>query len=484
MPTVVQLPSGRVAGARVAGVIRFSGIPYAEAPTGERRFNAPVPVRPWRGTIDGSRASVIAPQLASRLVGVMGDFAATQSEDCLRLTINTPAVDGARRPVIVWLHGGGFSSGSGGLDWYDGGPLALEGDMVVVGVNYRLGALGYLVADGVAAGNMGLLDQALALRFVRDNISAFGGDPDNITLMGQSAGGNSIVALFAGGHDMQGVRRAILQSAALGLMPSAVEDARGNGVDFLDALRMDPIAAPVSAILEAQASVARRRARYGDTAPPFQLVRGNGLPPARPFHLAAADAMAGIDVLAGVTQDEAAAFLAAHPHTPELTEAEAHELALALYGRAGAERYRELRERAAAGSSAGTRFSRLTTEEIFVRPAAEFAERLVRLGGKVYLYDFAWKPAGSIFGSCHCIELPFVFGPSDAWQTAPMLAGADPEAIARLSAQVRAAWISFARGTPPRAKGLPEWPPARTGERMSMRLDRPPRVQSFGSDGQ
>jgi para-nitrobenzyl esterase len=487
----VELRCGRLVGARVEGVLRFAGIPYAEPPTGERRFQAPAPSQPWSGTFDASQASVIAPQLPSRLVGVMGDFERTQSEDCLRLTVTTPAADGAKRPVIVWLHGGGFSSGAGGLDWYDGSRLALEGDLVVVGVNYRLGALGYLLADGVSPGNLGLLDQALALRFVRENVAAFGGDPDNITLMGQSAGGNSIIALFAGGHDTRGVRRAILQSAALGLMPFGMEEARRIGADFLGALGIEPwdanarakaLATPVSAMLEAQATVARQRARYGDTAPPFQLVCGNGLPPDCAFHLAAADAMAGIEVLLGATEDEADAFLAAHPHTPELTEAEAQKLALALYGRDGLERYRRLRQRDH-GSSEGALFSRLTTGEIFIRPAVEFVDRLLARGATVYLYDFAWKPVGSIFRSCHCIELPFVFGPSDAWKKAPMLFGGDPEAIAQLSAQIRAAWISFSRGAGPAAPNLPQWSAVTPGKRTSMRLDRSSRLDLFGTSG-
>jgi para-nitrobenzyl esterase len=189
--------------------------------------------------------------------------------------------------------------------------------------------------------------------------------------------------------------------------------------------------------------------------------------------------MAGIDVLLGATEHEADAFLAAHPHTPQLTEAEAGELALALHGRAGLERYRALRQ-GDRGSSQGALFSRLTTEELFIRPAVEFVDRLLALGAAVYLYDFAWKPAGSIFRSCHCIELPFVFGPSDAWKKAPMLSGGDPEAVAQLSAGIRAAWISFVREGKPAASGLPQWPAAETGKRTSMRLDRPCRLQLFG----
>lgn len=481
----VELSCGRVAGTGDGGVFRFAGVPYAEAPVGELRFRPPRPKRPWNGVLDASAPSAIAPQLASRLVGVMGDFERTQDEDCLRLTIVTPGLDPARRPVVVWLHGGGFSSGSGGLDWYDGRQLALEGDVVVVGVNYRLGALGYLVADGVSPGNLGLLDQALALRFVRDNVAAFGGDPDDLVLMGQSAGGNSIAALFAGGHDVTGVRRAILQSPALGMAPQRAGEARAAGADFLRALAIGPedagagaaaAAAPVGDVLAAQAAIARGRARYGDTAPPFQLAYGEGLPSAEAFETAAADAMDGVDVLIGVTADEAHAFLARDPRTAELADADAERIALEVYGPAGAGRYARLRQRQPE-VPAGALLSRLTSIEVFDRPAFEFAGRRAARGSRVYFYDFAWKPEGSVFESCHCLELPFVFGPSGAWNRAPMLDGGDAGVVAALSATIRAAWLAFARTGRPSAPGLPEWRAFTEEERAVMRLDVSPRLR-------
>lgn len=482
----VETGLGRLAGLRGRGLCHFRGVPFAEAPIGEFRFRPPRPKLPWTGTLDVSAASVIAPQLASRLVGVMGEFERTQSEDCLRLTIVTPGLDGARRPVVVWLHGGGFSSGSGGLDWYDGSLLAAEGDVVVIGVNYRLGALGYLFAPGLCDGNLGLLDQALALRFIREHAACFGGDPDNICLMGQSAGGNSIAALFAGGHDTKGVRRAILQSAAFGMSPQEAVDAARLGADFVRALGADPsdaeqaraaaIAAPVDTVLAAQAAVARQNARYGDTAPPFQLVRGAaGLPSRLPFHCAAADAMDGIDVLIGVTAEEAEAFFALDPRTGQLDDDKVVALVGDVYGDEGMAQLGSLKSRLA-GAAPARLLSQFVSKAVFVAPALDFAERRAARGGRVHFYDFAWQPGGGALGSCHCLELPFVFGPTDAWQTAPMLSGADTREIADLSSAMRAAWLAFIRTGRPDSPNLPEWPtftPERPG---AMRFDRQPRL--------
>jgi para-nitrobenzyl esterase len=178
--------------------------------------------------------------------------------------------------------------------------------------------------------------------------------------------------------------------------------------------------------------------------------------------------------------DEAEAFLAPHPHTSELTHPEAQEIALAIYGKVGLDSYAALQQRFPAVTP-GALFSRLTSDEVFVRPAIEFTECLLARGSSVYLYDFAWKPEGSLFGSCHCLELPFVFGPSDAWSSAPMLAGGSPEALARLSAMIRAAWISFAWTGKPVAADLPTWPAAKPGDLASMCLDVVPRLQQYGA---
>lgn len=212
-------------------LIRTGPIRYATAERfGRPRAVAAGDTRPSSGEI--------CPQPPSRLDAVMGPprDKRPQGEDCLNLTVTTPARDGGARPVMVWFHGGGFSSGAGLMDWYDGGALAAQGDVVVVGVNYRVGALGYLCLDGVAEGNLGLYDQLEALRWVRAHIAEYGGDPDGVTVFGQSAGGISIRLLMELDEARGLFRRAILQSAPLALTERSRDDAGALGRIFADHL--------------------------------------------------------------------------------------------------------------------------------------------------------------------------------------------------------------------------------------------------------
>ncbi len=223
----------------------FRGVPYAAAPVGTLRFAAPETPSSWSGLRDASQHGPIAPQVPSRLRAAMGDFDRPQDEDCLTLTICTPAPDGKTRPVLVWLHGGAWMSGAGSLNWYDGTRLACEGDIVFVGVNYRLGALGWLHRPGIVDTEPGTLDMIAALTWVRENIAAFGGDPGCITLMGQSAGAASIGRLSMLPEARSLFHRAIMQSGGFG---------RGA---YTSAMAM-PARRPVSAAARHRPAVERR----------------------------------------------------------------------------------------------------------------------------------------------------------------------------------------------------------------------------------
>jgi para-nitrobenzyl esterase len=215
---------GDLQGVAHRGVAQFRRVPYAVAPVGERRFLPPQPVEPWRGVFDATTHGPIAPQPPSRLRVAVGDLSRPQSEDCLTLTIATPAPDDKKRPVIVWLHGGGYSSRAGSLDCYDGATLARDGGVVVVGVNYRLGPLGYLYYDGLGDGQMGLRDMVEAIRWTAVHAGAFGGDPTRITVMGQSAGAHSILLMLTMPPVRSLFRRAILASAP-GIAPYSRKEA-------------------------------------------------------------------------------------------------------------------------------------------------------------------------------------------------------------------------------------------------------------------
>src|SRR5262245_10079144 len=311
---LVRTTAGQMRGAHENDIAVFRGVPYAAPPVGELRFAPPRPATAGQGVRDTRKDGPIAPQLRSRLAHVMGDFERPQSEDCLTLNIWTPATDAKKRPVLVWIHGGAFSSGSGSLPWYSGERFAANGDLVSVSINYRLGALGFLCLPGVSPGNLGLLDQVAALRFVRDNIAAFGGDPDNVTVVGQSAGAASIAILMTMPHARGLFRRAILQSTPFGRMSRTLDDAQRVGRRLLEVLGFAPDQAeklktlPVPKLLAAQGEVARLEKKFADALAPFwPTIDGEVLPGPVPAALKAGAGADG-DTIIGTTREEMAAF--------------------------------------------------------------------------------------------------------------------------------------------------------------------------------
>ncbi|MBA2280505.1 MAG: carboxylesterase family protein, partial [Acidimicrobiia bacterium] len=216
---IVATSGGQVRGFEKGGVLRFRGIPYAAPPVGPLRFRPPQPHEGWTGVRDALEPGAMAPQVAGGLEAMLGSAKMAQGEDCLFLNVTTPAADDAGRPVLVWIHGGGFVGGAGSIPWYSGVRYAQRDDVVVVSINYRLGALGFTHLPGLGegfagSGNAGILDQVAALRWTRDNIAAFGGDPGNVTVFGESAGGMSIGTLLATPEASGLFHRAIAQSGA------------------------------------------------------------------------------------------------------------------------------------------------------------------------------------------------------------------------------------------------------------------------------
>jgi len=407
------LRAGTLTGVREGGVCRYSAIPYAQAPIGNLRFAPPAPAA-WRGEFDATRPGAVSPQLPSRLRGAMGDFTAEQSEDCLNLTVSTPAADSKRRPVVVWLHGGAWQSGGGALDWYDGARLAQRGDVVVVAVNYRLAALGWLYVPGQAA-NAGLLDQEAAIDWVLDNIHDLGGDPEKITVMGQSAGASSICAMLA---RQPRFSRAILQSAALGRGFRTAQQADTLGKAFLQAAGADSLddarKLPVEALLAAQRApdvVEALRAEGSSRSLFTPVLDGDILP--HDIAPALLKASGRADVLVCYTRDEMAAF------PDHGTDAASQELG----------------------------------DSVFGAPSRLWARQAAAQGRDAWLARFDVAPTDR-FGACHCIELPFVFDTLDAFADAPMLAGLPPAQGEQLARRTQAAWIAFIRGD------APDWPAA------------------------
>ncbi|MBN9420493.1 hypothetical protein ABS71_16670 [bacterium SCN 62-11] len=281
---------GQLKGATQDGVTVFRGVPYAAPPV---RFQPPQPAIPWQGVRDATRNGPIAPQ--PQLRGLLSPITAPQDEDCLTLNVWTPA--GAdKAPVLVWIHGGGFLSGAGSLPWYDGGPLAKNHGLVVVALNYRLGVLGFLPIPGQVPGNLGLLDQIEALRWVRRHIADFGGDPERVTVAGQSGGAHNIASMLAIPETAGLFQRAILQSPPLGI----------GLMDRQEAPRLALRDLELSELMAAQRKIMSATSRP-DLLPPFRPDDGppHNFPGSELVERAATGArVRGIQVLIGWTREE------------------------------------------------------------------------------------------------------------------------------------------------------------------------------------
>jgi para-nitrobenzyl esterase len=402
-----------------------------------------------------------------------------QGEDCLTLNVWTPATDG-RRPVMVWIHGGAFVTGSGASPLYGGARLAARGDVVVVTVNYRLGVLGFLAhsdfaddeADG-AAGNWGLLDQATALRWVHDNIASFGGDPDNVTIFGESAGGMSVSDLLALPAARGLFRRAIVQSGP----PNAMTLDRAEEVTakLLAELGVASPAAirdvPIEALLTAQSAIAADR-RGGLQLTP---VVDDASLPVHPQHAIADGVARDIELVIGTNRDEAKMFMVTDPANRDPDDEVLHRKIDALFRynditlspHAVIDAYREARTRRGESTEPREIWSAIQTDHVFRIGSIRAAEAQSK-HAPTYMYLFTWEsPAmGGALGSCHALEIPFVFG-NLGLPTMDRFAGTGPDAE-RLSDQMSDAWIAFARSGNPNHPGIPNWPTYDGSRRPTM----------------
>ncbi|NEY32728.1 carboxylesterase family protein [Streptomyces sp. PRKS01-65] len=478
MHVTVPTTAGRIRGRREGEVSAFLGIPYAAPPFGPRRLRPPAAPQPWTGVRDALAPGRSAPQpgYLPAMAGLLEE-AADPGEDCLNLNVWTPAPGrtGGRLPVMVWIHGGAFRNGSGSLPSYDGARLAAAG-VVCVTLNYRLGAEGFLLLDDGTA-NLGLLDQIAALEWVRDNIAGFGGDPDNVTLFGQSAGAIGITALMTMPRARGLFHRAITQSGA-GHHSHPPHIAR-RITERLAALAgteptRDGLAAvPPERLIAADQALSREIAQatdpgqWGESAgggtTVLPVVDGTTLPE-RPVDALAGGAGRDIDLLTGTTSDEFRLFLVPLGMAPRITDEILHGF-LAGLGLRPAEA-RAVYAAARPGASPGDLLAAALTDHAYRIPALRVAEARAAHGADTFVYEFARpSPAlGGALGACHMAEIGFVFG-----NLAGPLTG--PGAPRRLSDTLREAWTAFAAtGRPGTAGGvLPHWP-AYAGRRSVMRL--------------
>ena len=473
MTAIAQTAQGKLEGRTEDGLAVFRGVRFAQAPLGQLRFRAPQPPESWQGVRSAAEFGPISLQTPNdALDALIGGAPQPQDEDCLYLNVWTPGLDDAARPVMVWIHGGGFTIGSGSEAAYDGRHLAARGDVVVVTINYRLGALGFLHLPALGETNFGMRDQVRALRWVRENIAAFGGDPGNVTIFGESAGGMSVGSLMGSPEAAGLFHKAIPQSGAAH-HSITLERAEQVGRQFADALGVDPgdaaalRGAPAAKVQEASAIVeAAALAAIGEGAMPdmsFQPVIDGEFLPDSAIGSIRAGMSAGVPMLIGTLDEEWKLFDAMVPGEPPNEEDVVARID-GFHGN-GRETYDAYRDaRAARGESTEPReiFQQAAGDRLFRIPADRLAAAHAARQPDTYCYLFDWtSPAlGGVLGACHALDIPFMFG---TLGIAPEFAGTGPEAE-DLAETAMDAWLAFAKSGNPSSRGR-EWPRFTESER-------------------
>jgi para-nitrobenzyl esterase len=484
MALVVETAAGKVEGRVKNDVLLFAGIPYAAAPVGDLRFAPPIPHPGWTGVRDATRFGAMAPQgvgATSLLAGAME--APKWSEDCLFLNVQTPALDGARRPVMLWIHGGGFTSGAGSIPWYNGASFVRHGDVVVVSINYRLGAFGWTHAAGSgrerpASGNAGLLDQIAALQWVRDNIESFGGDSGNVTIFGESAGGMSVATLMGTPAASGLFHKAIAQSGAAHATRTAEQAGdvtarllRATAKDDTDGLR----ALDAAELLAAQQTLESELIREPDSSGlllPFGPVVDGEVLPEDPYHAIAAGSAKGVALLTGTNRDEWNLFALMSRNQAD------EDVIVRRLGHiiADPHSFLDVYRKVHDGRSYNELWSAIMTDRVFRVPCVKLAEAHAQHEPRRtfhYQFDFASPALGGQLGSCHALEIAFVFDnlrqPGVEFFTGPN----PPQTIADA---MHRAWIAFAHHGDPNHDGLTAWPAYNAADRPTMHFDVDSRV--------
>lgn len=477
--TTVETTGGKVRGAEGDGVTVFKGIRYGASTAGAGRFRPPTPAR-WTGVFDAARFGDQSPQVRSALADP-----GPMSEDCLRINIWTPRLDTRRRPVMLWFHGGGFEAGSASQPLYDGTNLAKRGDVVVASINHRLNVFGHchlaerLGADYSSSGNVGFLDLVAAMRWVRDNIARFGGDPANVTIFGQSGGGRKVSLCYASATSDGLFARGIVQSGSHLLVQTPAQ--ANQLVDLLlKELGIAPEGArrlldvPVDALVAAQ-QAAIRTAGYR-----FEPVLDGRVFTQQPFVPNAPLRSRALPMMLGTTRTELSNQLgSADPRLFDLPE---RALPIAVARFVGAERAAEaiaVFRRSLPEASPAELFFTIASARGYDLDATIMAEARVRAAGagKTWRYSLAWRSPAEDGRriSQHTLDLPFVF---DNVAAGARLVGPPTSATAAMADQMADRWIAFARTGDPNNPRLPAWREYEFEQRATMIFDVPPRLEN------
>jgi para-nitrobenzyl esterase len=480
-PATVATTAGKVRGSHTKGVYTFRGVPYAATTAGAGRFQPPAKLAPWVGIREATELGPRSPQLLSAFHGFVPhevevmDRDEKMGEDCLVVNVWTPTLERGRKlPVMVWLHGGGFTSGSGGFIIYDGMELARKHEVVVVTVNHRLSAFGYLYLAGFGseryanASNAGNLDIVAALEWVRDNIAAFGADPGNVTIFGQSGGGGKVSSLMAmpAAHGL--FHRAIVQSGA-DVKGISRDAASHNAESYLARLNLKPTQLDQLQDLPLEQLIKATEANGGPPIGFGPVVDGHSLP-TDPFDPAAPAMSASVPLLIGTVETEVT-FFPGQQMDPIDAAALHAQVKKLLRGASDSDVDRVIAAyRAGRPNASNTDIALIMGSDAFRAAILLEADRkAAQAQAPVYQYYFTWRSPvreGKL-RTFHTLEIPFVFDNVDAAQA---MTGTGKDRYP-LASRMSDAWVAFARTGNPNHPGLPRWSPYDSTRRATMIFD-------------
>jgi para-nitrobenzyl esterase len=469
-PIIVATKSGKLEGCTEGGQCVFKGIPYAAPPVGALRWHSPQPVVSWNGVRPAKEFGPIAPQNTMPGSEIMANLMATErrNENCLFLNIWTPGIDDARRPVMVWIHGGAFLIGSGSQDMFRGNTLVSNRNIVLVTINYRMGALGFMNLKEITGGKVpatgceGLLDQIAALDWVHANIEAFGGDPDNITVFGESAGAMSIGDLMGMPAARGKFQKAIMESGGANTV-SSLEGGVSAAAEFLNILGLrgqdtaELYSLTVEQIMNAQEKLGFIMRERDNRITPFQPVVDGVVMPEIPIEAIRKGSASHVKTLAGTNLDEFKLFNVMNPGFRKINEAgmiaQLENMIPANHVSPMIAAYRDARRNRGENAEATDILTAVQSDLMFRIPVLQLVEAQCKSGQPAYNYLFNWKSPAlrGRLGACHALEIGFVFGNYEK-----SFCGTGPDADA-LSRKIQDAWTTFAYTGDPSCKSLTTW---------------------------